>query len=127
MLKKKQLKDETGSTTIQSAYILLFTIIIFTFILGLGQFYYKKHNLTQNTQLMSLKIANMTINENKNCGNAINETKNKHNNQDVTKIQITKYECQNTWIQIQTTQKIKILQIPVNITSISRAGIKNEN
>ena len=125
MIKIKQIQNEKGSTTIQSTYILLFTIIIFTLIIGLGQFYYKKHNLTQNTQLMSLKIANLTINENKNCENAINETKNKHNAHNKTQIQITKQECQNTWIQIQTQQQIKILQIPINITSISRAGTKN--
>lgn len=120
----KKYLDETGSSTIQGAYALIFTTILIILIINLGIFFYQKHKTENDIKSISLKVANLTINENTNCNQAINNVITKHNISNKNKITIDKKICKNDWIQIQGSSRINILKIPITITAISRAGIK---
>lgn len=120
----KKYLDETGSSTIQGAYALIFTTILIILIINLGIFFYQKHKTENDIKSISLKVADLTINENTNCNQAINNVITKHNISNKNKITIDKKICKNDWIQIQGSSRINILKIPITITAISRAGIK---
>lgn len=120
----KKCLDETGSSTIQGAYALIFTTILIILIINLGIFFYQKHKTENDIKSISLKVADLTINENTNCNQAINNVITKHNISNKNKITIDKKICKNDWIQIQGSSRINILKIPITITAISRAGIK---
>ncbi len=120
----KKYLDETGSSTIQGAYALIFTTILIILIINLGIFFYQKHKTENDIKSISLKVADLTINENTNCDQAINNVITKHNISNKNKITIDKKICKNDWIQIQGSSRINILKIPITITAISRAGIK---
>lgn len=120
----KKYLDETGSSTIQGAYALIFTTILIILIINLGIFFYQKHKTENDIKSISLKVADLTINENTNCDQAINNVITKHNISNKNKITIDKKICKNNWIQIQGSSRINILKIPITITAISRAGIK---
>ena len=108
----KKCLDETGSSTIQGAYALIFTTILIILIINLGIFFYQKHKTENDIKSISLKVADLTINENTNCNQAINNVITKHNISNKNKI------------TIQGSSRINILKIPITITAISRAGIK---
>ncbi|QPK94101.1 hypothetical protein HCQ94_05950 [Actinomyces sp. zg-332] len=122
MSRMKKFKTEDGFTTIQSAYMLLFCTIIFVLIIALASFYYQKHELENNVELISLKVANLTINQQKECAKALKDALKEHNASFKNNIQIAQYKCTDTWVQIEGKITTQILQLPITINATSRAG-----
>ena len=121
---KENIRNENGFSTIQGAYFLIFTLILFVTIVSLGSFFYQKHVLQNNVNTMVLQIADLHLNTHMSCNKAKNTVLDsfRKNSKTSIAIKVNKITCENTWVQIEGVKNIHVLQIPVTISTVSRAG-----